>query len=66
MPAFRRSTYLLIFALCPLCLFSSPATAGPSEIKDQDELIVDYGHSAYEIETNLFQAPASQCLSNKI
>jgi hypothetical protein len=66
MPAFRHLHYHLIFALCSLCLCSHLAIAAPFEIKVHDELIADYQHSAYEIETNLFQAPASQGLKSNV
>lgn len=42
------------------------AIAAPFEIKVHDELISDYQHSAYEVETNLFQAPASQGLKTSV
>ena len=48
------------FAPCLLLFSYGLATAAPFEIKVHDELIADYQHSAYEIETNLFQAPTSQ------
>jgi len=66
MPAFRHLLYPLIFTLCPLCLCGGVAIAAPFEIKVHDELIADYQHSAYEIETNLFQAPASQGLKSNV
>ena len=55
----------LKFAPYLLCLWST-AFAAPFEIKVHDELIADYQHSAYEIETNFFQAPASQGLKSDV
>ncbi|QWD87413.1 hypothetical protein AOC06_02190 [Polynucleobacter paludilacus] len=40
--------------------------AAPFEIKVHDELIAEYQDSAYEVETNLFQAPASQGLKTDV
>ncbi|SNX27695.1 hypothetical protein SAMN06295945_0011 [Polynucleobacter meluiroseus] len=40
--------------------------AAPFEIKVHDELIANYQESAYELETNLFQAPASQSLKTDV
>ena len=48
-----------------LCL-SSIVFAAPFEIKVHDELIAEYQESAYEVETNLFQAPASQGLKTNV
>jgi len=49
------------------CAFISlSAFAAPFEIKVHDELIAEYQESAYEIETNLFQAPASQGLRTNV
>lgn len=42
------------------------AFAAPFEIKVHDELIADYEHSAYEVETNLFQARSSRGLKTNI
>ena len=42
------------------------AWAAPFEIKVHDELGTQSGQSAYEIETNLFQAPASQNLKTNV
>ena len=49
-----------------LMLLGVNAYSAPFEIKVHDELIADYGDSAYEIETNLFQAPASQGLKTSV
>jgi hypothetical protein len=65
MPFLRRSLKLLKLAPYLLCL-SSWAFAAPFEIKVHDELIADYQHSAFEVETNLFQAPASQGLKTNV
>ena len=51
---------LLFFAI------SGNAISAPFEIKVHDELIADYQHSAFEIETNLYQAPASQGFKSNI
>ena len=48
-----------------LCL-SSIVFAAPFEIKVHDELIAEYQESAFEVETNLFQAPASQGLKSNV
>ena len=40
-----------------LVLVGCPVLGAPFEIKVHDELIAEYQESAYEIETNLFQAP---------
>jgi len=48
-----------------LCL-SSMVFAAPFEIKVHDELIAEYQESAFEVETNLFQAPASQGLKTNV
>lgn len=60
MSLFRLALHLLKLVFCLLWCIGSHAIAAPFEIKVHDELIADYQHSAYEIETNLFQAPASQ------
>jgi len=52
--------------LATLCLFSHSAISAPFEIKVHDELIADYQQSAYEIETNLFQAPAPQGIRTNV
>jgi hypothetical protein len=65
MPASRHSYSLFKSGACLLCLYST-AFAAPFEIKVHDELIADYQKSAYEIETNLFQAPASQGLKTNV
>ena len=49
-----------------LGLFVHLVNAAPFEIKVHDELIADYQQSAYEIETNLFQAPASQGIRTNV
>lgn len=54
------------FAPCLLLFSYGLATAAPFEIKVHDELIADYQHSAYEIETNLFQAPTSQGFKSNV
>jgi hypothetical protein len=55
---------LLCATLLPL--ISANAFAAPFEIKVHDELIAAYQHSAYEVETNLFQAPSSQNLKTNV
>lgn len=65
MSVLRHSCYLFKLAPYLLCLFNT-AFAAPFEIKVHDELIADYQHSAYEIETNLFQAPVSQGLKTDV
>ncbi len=47
-------------------LISANAVSAPFEIKVHDELIADYQHSAYEVETNLFQAPSSQNIKTDV
>jgi len=49
-----------------LALLSCPVIGAPFEIKVHDELIAEYQESAYEVETNLFQAPASQGLKSNV
>ncbi|WP_162785434.1 hypothetical protein [Polynucleobacter necessarius] len=66
MTVFRLLVRFLKFALCLICQFCSLVIAAPFKIKVHDELIADYQHSAYEIETNLFQAPASQGLKTNV
>ena len=39
--------------------YAQQSVSAPFEIKVHDELIAEYQESAFEIETNLFQAPAS-------
>jgi hypothetical protein len=65
MSFFRYSFGLVKFITCLLCV-SDIAFAAPFEIKVHDELIADYQHSAYEVETNLFQVPASQGLKSNV
>lgn len=48
------------------CVYSAQSLSAPFEIKIHDELIADYQQSAYEIETNLFQAPSSQNLKTNV
>jgi len=54
----------------PICLLLAPLSCtvlgAPFEIKVHDELIAEYQESAYEVETNLFQAPASQGLKSNV
>ena len=57
---FQNYYCYLILAVASQCY------AAPFEIKVHDELIADYGQSAYEIETNLYQAPASSKLPSNI
>ena len=66
MSFFRNPFTRLKCALCLLWFTYGLALAAPFEIKVHDELIADYQHSAYEIETNLFQAPASQGLKSNV
>ena len=65
MPLLRYSLNLLKLAPYLLCL-SSTVFAAPFEIKVHDELIAEYQESAFEVETNLFQAPASQGLKSNV
>ena len=65
MSFFQYSLKPLKLAPCLLCL-SSMVIAAPFEIKVHDELIAEYQESAYEVETNLFQAPASQGLKSNV
>lgn len=62
----RSLTISLKFALLFFWFVTNWAISAPFEIKVHDELIADYQHSAYEIETNLFQAPASQGLKSNV
>ena len=64
--AIRSLNTFLKCALLGLWITCNHALAAPFEIKVHDELIADYQHSAYEIETNLFQAPASQGLKSNV
>jgi hypothetical protein len=57
---------LLILLLSAFCAFMHSALAAPFEIKVHDELIADYRESAYEIETNLFQATASSGIKTNV
>ena len=66
MLVFRRATPLKLIPFFLLSIICGPSIAAPFEIKVHDELIADYQHSAYEIETNLFQAPASQGLKSNV
>ena len=62
---YRFDWSALCFSL--LCISISPwVLAAPFEIKVHDELGTQLGESAYEIETNLFQAPASQNLKTNV
>jgi len=65
MSFFQYSLKPLKLAPYLLCL-SSLVFAAPFEIKVHDELIAEYQESAYEVETNLFQAPASQGLKTNV
>jgi len=65
MSLLRYSLNLLKLAPYLLCL-SSTVFAAPFEIKVHDELIAEYQESAFEVETNLFQAPASQGLKSNV
>ena len=49
-----------------MSLVSFSVMGAPFEIKVHDELIAEYQESAYEIETNVFQAPASQGLKTDV
>jgi hypothetical protein len=50
-----------------LCILSSTnALSAPFEIKVHDDLITDYQYSAYEVETNLFQAQRSQGITTNV
>lgn len=62
----QKFAKLFRFAILPLIVIHVQAMGAPFEIKVHDELISDYGHSAYEIETNLFQAPSSKNLRTNI
>jgi len=64
MSFFHRAFTLPRLLLGLLSIASRLVLAAPFEIKVHDELIADYQSSAYEIETNLFQAPASQGLKS--
>jgi len=66
MSFFRNSFTPLKLTPWLLGIAHSLVLAAPFEIKVHDELIADYQHSAYEIETNLFQAPASQGLKTNV
>jgi hypothetical protein len=63
---FRYSSHPCTLAVYLLSALCSPVFAAPFEIKVHDELIADYQNSAYEVETNLFQAPASQGLKSNV
>lgn len=63
---FRRAFNLLNLMPILLGITSGLTLAAPFEIKVHDELIADYQSSAYEIETNLFQAPASQGIKTDV
>ena len=62
MKLFRLHTYFCFFILA----IASQSYAAPFEIKVHDELIAEYGGSAFEIQTNLYQAPASSKLPSNI
>jgi hypothetical protein len=55
----------LLFTLL-FVIISTKAISAPFEVKVHDELIADYQHSAFEIETNLYQAPASQGFKSNV
>jgi len=61
---YRSPQHWLICLL--LTVVSCSALGAPFEIKVHDELIAEYQESAYEVETNLFQAPASQGLKSNV
>jgi hypothetical protein len=63
---FRNPFNLLKLAPYLLWIADGFAIAAPFEIKVHDELIAEYQESAYEVETNLFQAPASQGLKTNV
>jgi hypothetical protein len=66
MLVFRRTIPIKLVPFLLLSIICGLSIAAPFEIKVHDELIADYQHSAYEIETNLFQAPASQGLKSNV
>jgi hypothetical protein len=66
MSFFRNSFSTLKLAAFLLFTINGLVLAAPFEIKVHDELIADYQHSAYEVEANLFQAPASQALKSNV
>ena len=61
---YRSPQHWLICLL--LTVVSCSVLGAPFEIKVHDELIAEYQESAYEIETNLFQAPAAQGLKSNV
>jgi len=61
---YRSPQHWLICLL--LTVVSCSVLGAPFEIKVHDELIAEYQESAYEVETNLFQAPASQGLKSNV
>ena len=63
---FRKLFIIFKFATCLLYIASNLAAAAPFEIKVHDELIADFQHSAYEVESNIYQTPSSQNLKTNI
>jgi len=61
-----KKVFLNTAFLSLLALVCMEGWAAPFEIKVHDELGTQSGESAYEIETNLFQAPASQNLKTNV
>jgi hypothetical protein len=66
MPFLCKSFQSLKLAIWLLWIANSLALAAPFEIKVHDELIADYQHSAYEVETNFFQPPVSQGIKSNV
>ena len=63
---FSRPPIYLKLASFLLCIINGVVIAAPFEVKVHDELIAEYQESAYEAETKLFQAPASQGLKTNV
>jgi hypothetical protein len=53
-------------AFTTLWLLYSVCYSAPFEIKVHDDLIANFEQSAYEVETNLYQTPASQNLKSNV
>jgi len=62
----NQSQFFKKLLLVAFAWYGQQSTAAPFEIKVHDELIAEYQESGYEIETNLFQAPASQGIRTSV
>ena len=66
MVIFNKRAWAYIRPFISLFFIYSDSYSAPYEIKVHDDLIANFEQSAYEIETNLYQAPASQNLKSNV